>query len=150
MKPNPQARARVLRARELDRIQRDTASMPEPAPVARKLSRPRIGPRMRELRDIVSAMPGCSKSDALHAAGLPVRGMGSGRELNRAIAAGLVIVEHERANLCRLFVSERDRQRWHLRTELLTPGTPVDRIEEIRAKLEQLDRERALTWTEAS
>ena len=43
--------------------------------------KPRIGHRMRELADIVSAMPGCSKSDALRAAGLPTRGMGSGREL---------------------------------------------------------------------
>jgi hypothetical protein len=44
----------------------------------------RIGYRMRELADFVSAVPGCSKSDALRAAGLPVHGMGSGREMNRA------------------------------------------------------------------
>jgi hypothetical protein len=80
---------------------------------------------MRELADIVSAMPGCSKSGALRAAGLPVRGMGSGRELNRAISAGLILVEHERANLCRLFASERDRKRWHLAREIMTPGTPA-------------------------
>lgn len=62
--------------------------------------KPRIGYRMRELADIVSAMAGCSKADALRAAGLPTHGMGSGRELNRAIMAGLIIVEHERPNLC--------------------------------------------------
>jgi hypothetical protein len=67
--------------------------------------------------------------------GLPVRGIGSGRELNRAIVAGLIIVEHERANLCRLFATDRDRRRWHLRRELLQPGTPATRVAEIRAEL---------------
>ena len=43
----------------------------------------RIGPRMRELRDVVSAMPGCSRADALRAAGLPTSGLGSGRPLDR-------------------------------------------------------------------
>ena len=104
---------------------------------------------MRELRDIVSAMPGCSKSDALRAAGLPTHGMGSGRELNRAVAAGLVIVEHERANLCRLFSTERDRERWHLRRELLQPGTPAGRVAEIRAEMNALETERAATWTDS-
>jgi hypothetical protein len=61
---------------------------------------------------------------ALRAAGLPTRGLRSGRELNRAIAAGLIVVEHERANLCRLFASECDRKRWHLTREAMTPGTP--------------------------
>jgi hypothetical protein len=69
--------------------------------------KPRIGYRMRELADIVSAMPGCSKSDALRAAGLPTCGIGSGRELNRAVSAGLILVEHEHAKRCRLFASER-------------------------------------------
>ena len=49
------------------------------------------------MADIVSAMPGLSKADALRAAGLPTHGMGSGRELNRAISAGMIIVEHEHA-----------------------------------------------------
>ncbi len=102
---------------------------------------------MRELADIVSAMPGCSKSDALRAAGLPTRGMGSGRELNRAVAAGLIIVEHERCNLLRLFATERDQRRWHLRRELLQPGTPADRVAEIRAEISALEAERAATWT---
>jgi hypothetical protein len=85
----------------------------------------RIGCRMRELADIVSAMPGCSKSDALRAAGLPTHGLGSGRALDRAIAAELIIVEYERVNLCHLFATQRDRKRWHLRRELLQPGTPA-------------------------
>ena len=106
------------------------------------MSAPRIGRRMRELAGIVSAMPGCSKSDALRAAGLPVRGLGSGRELNRAIMAGLILVEHERANLCRLFGSERDRTRWHLMREALTPGIPAERVAAIRA---EIDAQRAAT-----
>jgi hypothetical protein len=104
---------------------------------------------MRELHDIVSASPGISKSDALRAAGLPTRGLGSGRELNRAIAAGLVIVEHERANLCRLFASERDRKRWHLTREAMIPGIPAGRVAEIRAEITRLDAARAATWNDA-
>ena len=110
-------------------------------------ARPRIGRRMRELADIVSAMPGCTKSDALRAAGLPVRGLGSGRELNRAIMAGLILVEHERGNLCRLFASERDRTGWHLMREALTPGIPAERVAALRAEIAALDEERAATWT---
>ena len=54
-----------------------------------RADKPRIGYRMRELVDICSAMPGISKSGALRAANLPTHGLGSGRSLNRAIAAGL-------------------------------------------------------------
>lgn len=109
-------------------------------------AKPRVGYRMRELAEIVSAMPGCSKSDALRAAGLPRRGMGSGRELNRAIYAGLIIVEHEHAKRCRLFANERDRERWHLARELLLPGACAQRVAEIRAEIHGLDAERAATW----
>jgi hypothetical protein len=109
----------------------------------------RIGPRMRELTDIVSAIPGITKSDALRAAGLPVRGMGSGRELNRAITAGLIVVEHERANRCRLFASQRDRERWHLVRDLLTPGIPAGQVDEIRAEIAALDAARGETWRTA-
>ena len=106
----------------------------------------RIGPRMAEIRDYVSAVPGCSKSDALRAAGLCPRDMGSHKPLNRAIIAGLVIVEHEWSNRCHLFATPRDSAMWHLRRELLTPGTPADRIAEIRIELARLDAERANTW----
>jgi hypothetical protein len=109
----------------------------------------RIGCRMRELADIVSALPGCSKSEALRAAGLPTHGLGSGRELNRAIAAGLVLVEYERVNLCRLFAGERDRQRFHLRRESLRPGTPAVRVAEIWAEVALSEAEGAATWTDA-
>jgi hypothetical protein len=102
---------------------------------------------MREFAAIVSAMPGCTKADALRAASLPVHGLGSGRELNRASAAGLIVVEHERANLCRLFASERDRRRWHLARETMTPGTSVGRVTEIQAEIARLDAERAATWS---
>ncbi len=97
------------------------------------------------LQAIVSAVPGISKSDALRAAGLPVHGLGSGRELNRAIAAGLVIVEHEHARRCRLFASERDRRRWHLAREALAQGTPAGRVAEIRAEITAFDAARAAT-----
>ena len=100
----------------------------------KRAAKPRIGHRMRELQAIVSAVPGISKSDALRVAGLPVHGLGSGRELNRAIAAGLVIVEHEHARRCRLFASDRDRRRWHLAREALTQGTPARRVAKIRAE----------------
>jgi len=102
---------------------------------------------MRELADVVSAIPGCTKSDALRAAGLPTHGMGSGRELNRAISAGLIIVEHEHAKLCRLFATERDRMRWHLVRELLTPDIRARRVAQIRAEISALDAERAATWS---
>jgi hypothetical protein len=106
----------------------------------------RVGPRMRELAEIVSAMPGCSKSDALRAAGLPTHGLGSGRELGRAIAAGLVLVEYERSNLCRCFATDGDRRRWHLRRELLLPGTPIGRVAEIKRQIKEIDLARAVTF----
>jgi hypothetical protein len=101
---------------------------------------------MRQLVDVVSAVPGCTKSDALRAAGLPTRGLGSGRELKRAIAAGLIVVEHVRPNLCRLFASEGDRRRWHLVREIMTPGVPATRVAEIRAEVVALDEERTRSW----
>jgi hypothetical protein len=104
----------------------------------------RIGPRMRELADIVSAMPGCSKSAALRAADLPTFGLGSGRSLNRAIAAGLIIVE--RGNPYLLFATERDRQRFYLRRELLQPACPAGRVAEIVAEIALLDLVRAATF----
>ena len=106
----------------------------------------RIGPRMSELADIVSAMPGCSKSDALRAAGLPTHGLGSGHSLNRAIYAGLILVEYENARRTHLFATEMDRQRWHLRQELLQPGTSAERVADIRDAIDALDGQRALTW----
>jgi hypothetical protein len=109
----------------------------------------RIGPRMRELADIVSAMPGCSKSAALRAADLPTFGLGSGRSLNRAIAARLIIVEYERSNLCRCFATDGDRKQWHLRRELLLRGTHARRVAEIRAEVSALGAERASTWTDS-
>jgi phosphoserine phosphatase len=106
----------------------------------------RVGYRMRELADMVSASPGITKSDALRAADLPTRGMGSGRELNRAIAAGLILVEHAHARRTHLFATERDRRRWQLAREAMTPGTSAERVAEIRAEINRLDAERAATW----
>lgn len=86
-------------------------------------------------------------ADALRAAGLPTRGMGSGRELNRAISAGLIVVERVHASRCRLFATERDRKRWHLVYELLRPGTSAECVTQLRAEIIALDEERAATWT---
>jgi len=109
----------------------------------------RIGPRMAELAAIVSAVPGCSKRDALRRAGLPVSGVNRDAPVHRAVAAGLILVERDRVNLYRCFANERDRQRWHLRRELLQPGCPAGRIAEIRAELDALEAERAASWTGA-
>ena len=53
---------------------------------------PRIGPTMRAIADVVSACPGTSKAGALRAAGLPDRGIGYLRPVERACAAGLTVV----------------------------------------------------------
>jgi hypothetical protein len=74
---------------------------------------------------------------------LPTHGMGSGRELNRAISAGLIIVEHEHAKRYRLFATERGRMRWHLVCEIMTPGMPARRVAGLRAEISALDAERA-------
>jgi hypothetical protein len=107
----------------------------------------RVGYRMREIADVVSALPGISKRGALLAAGLPVSGVNRDAPVHRAVAAGLIIVERERSNLYRLFATERDRQRWHLRREMLAPGTPADRVAAIRAEIGRLEAERAASWT---
>ena len=97
----------------------------------------------RTLADVVSALPGCSKAGALRAADVPVR------VLNMAIDAGLVLVDFERANLCRLFATERDKKIFYLRHELLQPGTSAGRIAELQAEIDTLRAEAAQTWTEA-
>jgi hypothetical protein len=97
---------------------------------------------VRTLSDVVSALPGCSKAGALRAAGVPVHG------LNKAIAAGLILVDYERANRCHLFATETDRRRWYLRRELLQPGAAAERVAEIRAEVSALEAERAATWTD--
>jgi hypothetical protein len=112
-------------------------------------TKPRVGRRMAEIAAITSARPGISKRGVLVAAGLPVSGPGRDAPVHRAVAAGLIIVERERVNLYRLFANERDRQRFHLRAELLTPGTSADRIAELRAEMDRLEAERAATWIEA-
>jgi len=113
------------------------------------MTTPRIGYRMRQLHDVASALPGISKRGALAAAGLPLSGPGRDAPVQRAIAAGLLVVERERVNRYRLFANERDRAVWHLRAELLRPGTPAERVAEIRAAILALDAERAATWSEA-
>jgi len=105
------------------------------------------GPRMRELQAIVSAMPGCSQAAALRAAGLPDRGMGYQRPVNRAINAGLLIyVPGLPGRPSKLFASERDRQIFELREELLHGSPDPDRAGQIVAEIETLRGEQAASW----
>jgi len=113
-------------------------------------TKPRIGYRMRELADIVSAMPGISKRGALVAAGLPLSDMGRWAPLDRTVAAGLVVVERERVNRYRCFSDERARRAWHLRQEALRRDTSPERIAEIRAELDDIERQRAASWVDSA
>jgi hypothetical protein len=61
----------------------------------------------------------------------------------------LTISARSHGHLLRLFASERDRRRWHLRRELLQPGTTAGHVAEIRAEISALDAERAATWTDS-
>ena len=110
-------------------------------------TKPRIGRRMAEIQAIVSVMPGISKRGALAAAGLPVSGVNRDAPVHRAVAAGLILVERERSNRFRFFATPGDQRAWHLRRELLQPGCPVERIAEIRTELDDIERQRAATWT---
>lgn len=116
------------------------------------VTRPRIGPRMRELQAIVSARPGISKRAALQAADLPECGLGHARPLNRAINAGLVIVDSAcpwvRRPAHALFASERDRTIFYLRNELPRGQPTPQRADEIRAEVERLRAEQATTWVD--
>lgn len=116
---------------------------------SRKLATPRIGPRMRELQAVTSVCPGISKAAALRAADLPDRGMGSHRPIDRAIAAGLLVVEYEHANRCRLFANERDRAMFHLRGELLATSSSA-RADEIMGVLGVLRAAQAQTWRDSA
>ena len=107
----------------------------------------RIGPRMAEVAAIVSALPGISQRDALRRAGLPLSGPGRNAPIDRAVRAGLVIVERPRRNRYALYASEAARRAHHLRAELLQPGCPAGRIAEIRNELADIERQRAATWT---
>jgi hypothetical protein len=98
--------------------------------------------QVRALADVVSALPGCTKTTALRAADVTVR------VLNKAIDIRLVLVEYERANRCRLFATERDKKIWHLQRELLQPGTPAEQVAEIRAAIDHLQAKRTMTWAQ--
>jgi hypothetical protein len=114
----------------------------------------RIGYRMRELTDVVSACPGISKRAALRAVGLPERGLGSGREMMRAIRAGLIVVELEcpwvRRSAHALFASERDRQMFHLCAELLHGSPTPERAAELAAEIDELRQAQAADYAKES
>jgi hypothetical protein len=67
--------------------------------------------------------------------------------MNRAILAGLIVVEHAHASRCRLFASERDRRRWHLAREIMTPGMPAGQVDALRAEIAALDAQRVASWS---
>lgn len=114
----------------------------------------RIGYRMRELTDVVSACPGISKRGALRAVGLPERGMGSGRELMRAIRAGLILVDLEcpwvRPTAHALFAGERDRRMFYLRAELMRGRPTPERAAELAAEINRLRQAQADNYAKAS
>lgn len=119
---------------------------PKAQPV-RKLSQPRIGPTMAAIRDYVSCVPGCTKAAALRGSDRPVRGLGAYRPMNRAIAAGLVIAEQtRRCGPYRLFASARDRELYHLRSELMASPSP-ERAGQLVAQIEKLRAEQMATWS---
>ncbi len=69
---------------------------------------------MREIANFASGMPGGSLSDALGAAGISPRGRSSARApVYRAEAAGLIIFDHVRSNLTRVFANEADRAQYY-------------------------------------
>ena len=109
-------------------------------------SKPRIGPTMRALADYVSAQPGCSKAQALRGVGLPDRGLGYLRPVERAIGAGLVIEVHVHRTLCRLFASERDGELFDLGLELRHGGLSAERLAEIATRIHDLRGQQARAY----
>jgi hypothetical protein len=99
-------------------------------------------PRVRALMDVVSGMPGCSKTRAMVAADVPAF------TLDQAAACGLILVDAN-GRRTHVFVNERDRKIFYLRRELRRPGTSADRIAELQAEIDTLRAEAAQTWTEA-
>jgi hypothetical protein len=113
-------------------------------------NKPRVGYRMRELQAIVSYTPGISKAAALRAAGLPDRGLGYWRPIERTVAAGLVIADRDcpwvRKPAHALFASERDRTWFYLRQELLHGNPTPERATQILAEIEDLQAVRVASW----
>lgn len=114
------------------------------------MAKHRVGRRMAELQMIVSCLPGISRRAAMRAAEMPEAGLGSGRSLNRAITAGLILEDRAcpwvRRGAAALFASERDRDLFYLRSELLHGKPTPARAEEIRAEVARLREEQAATW----
>lgn len=111
------------------------------------MTKPRIGPVMKSIADYVSAVPGCNCAEALRGVGLPHRGWGAYKPINRAIEAGLVI--ETGGHPCHLFASEADRELFDLRAELLGHPSP-ERAEEILAEITRLRERQADEYRTAS
>jgi hypothetical protein len=84
----------------------------------------RIGPKMRAIRDAVSAMPGCAKEEAVQAVDGYMPSSGRYRPLDRALRAGLIVADRPGRERVRLFASGAARRIWYLRRELREPGLP--------------------------
>jgi hypothetical protein len=112
----------------------------------------RIGPAMRMITDYVSAVPGCSKREVMREASMASTYMGLWRALERAINAGLVIVDSEcpwvHPTAHAVFANERDKTIFYLRNELLRGKPTPQHADEIRTEVERLRAEQATTWVD--
>jgi hypothetical protein len=114
--------------------------------------RARIGPAMRQIRDHVSARPGCCKSEALAGSGRPPNGLGCWRIIQRALASGVVFTRYTRwaeTTGDPLFASESDFAMFEARGELLRGSPSPERAEELRGRVEELRAEQARAYAAA-
>jgi hypothetical protein len=107
---------------------------------------PKIGPVQAAIRDYVGCQPGSSKAAVLRGVGLPTRGFGYLRPIERAEAAGLIIVESGWP--CRLFASAADRRLFYVKRELLAGPTP-ERAAELAAEAAEIRAGQAQSYAEA-
>lgn len=109
----------------------------------------RIGPRTRELHEIVSAMPWCTRSPRCEPPTCRIGGGGYLRPIEQAIAAGLIIaVSDKRGKPFKLFATEHDHQLFELREELLHVSPSSVRAGRLVAEIETLRAEQAAAWVD--
>lgn len=110
------------------------------------VERANIGPRMRHVTDVVSAMPGCTREQAVEAAEGYLPASGRYGPLDRAISRGLIMVDWADGDHVRLFTSGAVRRIWYLRRELREPGITAARVNGIWAEIDELQAARAQSW----
>jgi hypothetical protein len=108
----------------------------------------RIGRKMRQLADIVSAVPGCGIETAVAGADGYLSASGIYKPLERAIAAGLVVADWADREHVRLFTTGIARRIWYLSAELQQPDTSTERIRGIHHELAELHAALAATWAD--